>query len=194
MSREKILCGKEEIYRIAIDIVNREGMEALSIRSIAKALGVSPMTLYNYVDNLKSIKKHVLIDSFDRMYAYVFEKLSSSAFPVDKFAFCRVIATGVYEFAMNNREAFLYMFGEGQRCFCEDAEIRPLYTYISKLTKRSKATQKDWDKNEKGYRLLEIMIFSISHQVASGAQIMSAEEYSELVDFYLEKCIGRGEN
>ena len=29
MSRERSLCGKEEIIKVAIDIVDREGMEAL---------------------------------------------------------------------------------------------------------------------------------------------------------------------
>ena len=51
MSREKILCGKEDIFRVAIGMVDREGIEALSVRSIAKELGVSPMTIYNYVEN-----------------------------------------------------------------------------------------------------------------------------------------------
>ena len=41
MSREKILCGKEDIFRVAIGMVDREGIEALSVRSIAKELGVS---------------------------------------------------------------------------------------------------------------------------------------------------------
>ena len=59
MSREKILCGKEDIFRVAIGMVDREGIEALSVRSIAKELGVSPMTIYNYVENLKDIKKRV---------------------------------------------------------------------------------------------------------------------------------------
>ena len=67
MSREKVLCGKEEIFRVAIGIVDSDGMEALSVRNIAKELGVSPMTIYNYVENLNDIKKRVLINGFDRM-------------------------------------------------------------------------------------------------------------------------------
>ena len=189
MSREKILCGKEEIFRVAIGIVDRDGMEALSVRSVAKELGVSPMTIYNYVENLKDIKKRVLINGFDRLYAFTFDRLNQLPSPVDKLSFCKGIALSVYNFAINNREIFNYMFSEGQRIFSGDAEVRPFYAFISKLTKRSKATQKDLMENEKGYKLLEMMIFSVSYQVTSGAQIMSEEEYGDLIDFYLQKCL-----
>lgn len=50
MAREKVLCGKEEIIRVAVGIVDKEGMEAVSVRRIAKELGVSSMTIYNYVE------------------------------------------------------------------------------------------------------------------------------------------------
>ena len=68
MPREKVLCGKEEIIRVAVGIVDAEGVEALSARRIAKELGVSPMTLYNYVENLEEIEKLVLTSGFDRLY------------------------------------------------------------------------------------------------------------------------------
>lgn len=189
MSREKILCGKEEIFRVAIGLVDREGIEALSVRNVAKELGVSPMTIYNYVENLKDIKKRVLINGFDRLYAFVFESLNKLPSPVDKFTFCKGIALCVYDFAIHNSNLFAYMFSEGQQTFSEDAEVRPFYTFIYKMTKRSKATRKDWEKNEKGYRLLEMLIFSVSYQVASGVQTLTEAEYGELIEFYLQKCL-----
>lgn len=189
MSREKILCGKEEIFRVAIDLVDREGMDALSVRSIAKELGVSPMTIYNYVENLKDIKKRVVINGFDRLYAFVYAALNALPAPVDKYMYCKTLATSVYRFSAENQGLFLYMFSEGQRSFHEDAEVRPFYNFIAKLTKRAKVTQKDWLANEKGYRLLEMLIFSVAYQVSAGVQSLTDEEFEELIDFYLEKCI-----
>ena len=81
------------------------------------------------------------------------------------------------------------MFSEGQRIFSEDAEVRPFYTYIYKMTRRSKATRQDWEENKKGYRLLEMLIFSVSYQVASGAQTLTEAEYGDLIEFYLQKCL-----
>ena len=55
--------------------------------------------------------------------------------------------------------------------------------------KRAKATKKDWTINEKGYRLFEILIFSVSYQFAAGTKSLSEEEYGELIDYYLTRCI-----
>ena len=63
----KIRSGRGEI-RVAINIVDRDGIEALSVRSIAKDLSVSPMTIYNYVDNLQSIKKQIVIHDLPQLW------------------------------------------------------------------------------------------------------------------------------
>ncbi len=189
MSREKVLCGKEEIFRVAIGIVDREGIESLSIRNIAKELGVSPMTIYNYVENLKDIKKRILINGFDRLYAAVFAELSTLPSPVDKLHFCKTIAMSIYRFSIKNSNVYTYMFGEGQKMFSEDAEVRPFYNNVQKLMKRAKATQRDLSTNETGYRLFEMIIFSVSYQISAGTNTLTETEYGELIDYYLEKCI-----
>ena len=56
MSRERSLCGKEEIIRVAVDIVDQEGIGAVSARRIAKELNVSSMTIYNHVKNSTTSK------------------------------------------------------------------------------------------------------------------------------------------
>lgn len=189
MSREKVLCGKEEIIRVAIGIVDRDGVEMLSIRTIAKELGVSPMTIYNYVENLKDIKKRVLINGFDRLYASVYAELSKLPSPVDKLLFCKTIAMSIYRFSIENSNVYTYMFGEGQKMFSEDAEVRPLYSNVQKLMKRAKATQHDLCANETGYRLFEMIIFAVTYQISAGTNNLTEAGYGELIDFYLDKCV-----
>ena len=189
MPREKILCGKEEVFRVAINLVDREGIEALSVRTIAKELGVSPMTIYNYVENLQVIKKRILLNGFDRLYDFVFSELNRIEGPVDRVLFCKTVAMSVFQFAQENKNVFAYMFSEGEVLFSNDAEVRPFYNFISKLMQRAKATQKNYAANEKGYKLLETLIFSVAHQMGVGANPLTREEYGELIDYYLEKCI-----
>lgn len=189
MPREKVLCGKEEIIRVAVGIVDAEGVEALTARRIAKELGVSPMTLYNYVENLEEIEKLVLTSGFDRLYGSIYQALNSLEAPVDKFTFCKTLAKQVFKFALENRHIFSFIQTDGRRKFSEDAEIRPFYNFISKLTKRAKATQKDYAANEKCYSLLDVMVFSISYQCAIGIINMTESEYDELIDFFLRKCL-----
>jgi hypothetical protein len=189
MSREKVLYGKEEIIRVAVEIVDREGIDALSARRISKELGISSMTIYNYVENLSEVKKLVLCKGFDRLYDSVYQSLTGAGAPMDKKKFCKIIAFRVFVFAEENKNIFTFMFAEGRYQFSEDAEVRPFYNFITKLTKRAIATAEDWANNEKCYKLLEFLTFAMSSNCASGISNMSKVEYTDLIDFFLEKCI-----
>lgn len=189
MAREKVLCGKEEIIRAAVRIVDSEGMEALSARRISKELGVSAMTIYNYVENLAEVKKYVLSDGFDRLYDSISHALNELRGQVDKVKFCKTIAMQVFQFASENRNIFIFMFFEGRSQFREDAEIRPFYNFIAKLTKRSKATQKDWAENAKAYVLLESYVIYEAYQACAGLSEVTKEQFSSMIDFLLEKCV-----
>jgi len=45
----------DEILRIAVDVMNEDGVNALSIAEIARRLGVQPPSIYKYFDSLLSI-------------------------------------------------------------------------------------------------------------------------------------------
>ncbi|MGI5164566.1 TetR/AcrR family transcriptional regulator [Spirillospora sp. CA-253888] len=55
---------RERIIRAAIDLIEREGAEALSMRRVAAALEVAVMSLYNHVPNkaalLEGVAEHVV--------------------------------------------------------------------------------------------------------------------------------------
>lgn len=48
-----------EVGAAAMEIVDRQGLGALSMRSLAAALGTGPMTLYNYVKNRDELEELV---------------------------------------------------------------------------------------------------------------------------------------
>lgn len=50
----------EAIKAKALEIVDRDGLGALTMRSLAGALGTGPMTLYNYVQDRKGIEELVV--------------------------------------------------------------------------------------------------------------------------------------
>lgn len=189
MPREKALCGKEEIIRVAVRIVDEEGVGALSARRMAKELHVSPMTIYNYVENQKEIKKQVLISGFDRMYSAIYQALNNLETSVDKLTFCKTMAKEIFRFANENRNIFAFMFSEGRCQFIEDAEIRPFYSFIVKFARRSKITQKDYAANEKTYTLLEMLLFSVSYQCSAGIMSLTEGQFDELIYYFLEKCL-----
>ena len=47
--------SKERVLRAAIDLADADGIEAVSMRRLAKHLGVEAMSLYNHVDNKDEI-------------------------------------------------------------------------------------------------------------------------------------------
>ncbi|MCP3097932.1 TetR/AcrR family transcriptional regulator C-terminal domain-containing protein [Myxococcus sp. K15C18031901] len=47
--------SRERILRAALDIVDEEGLEAISMRRLGQALGVEAMSLYNHVPNKAAI-------------------------------------------------------------------------------------------------------------------------------------------
>ncbi|WES62728.1 TetR/AcrR family transcriptional regulator [Microbacter sp. GSS18] len=58
---------RERIMAAAVDLADREGIEALTIRALAGEMGVGPMTLYHYVDG----KETVLDGMVDAVFAKI---------------------------------------------------------------------------------------------------------------------------
>jgi AcrR family transcriptional regulator len=50
----------DEIAAAALDIVDADGLSALSMRSLAAALGTGPMTVYNYVPDREGLEELVV--------------------------------------------------------------------------------------------------------------------------------------
>lgn len=55
----------------ARDIVQKDGLRALTARSIAASIGYSPGTLYNLFENLDELELHVNASTLDALYATV---------------------------------------------------------------------------------------------------------------------------
>lgn len=189
MSRERSLCGKEEIIKVAIEIVDNEGMEALSARRIAKELGVSSMTIYNYVKNLNDVKKRVLIEGFDRLYNRIYQAMSSIPKPIGRKQLCKVMALEMFHFSQENSSMFSFMFSDGRRLFHEDAEVRPFYTFLTKIISRHRGNVAGWWSDNVPYNLFEIITTTISYLCAQDMLKLSDKDFGAHIDFYIEHCI-----
>src|SRR5258706_5684902 len=61
----RVALSRERVLEAALQIVDREGLEAISMRRLGDALGVEAMSLYNHVPN----KAAVLDGVFERVLA-----------------------------------------------------------------------------------------------------------------------------
>lgn len=56
----------EEVLDAALDIVDRHGLDALSLRAVAGAVGVTPMSLYRHVDGVDGLLDMVVSRLIER--------------------------------------------------------------------------------------------------------------------------------
>lgn len=59
------------VLMAAIDVANAEGLEAVTITSIAKKLGIRPPSLYNHVSGLEQIRVELAKYALDRLYEHI---------------------------------------------------------------------------------------------------------------------------
>jgi AcrR family transcriptional regulator len=59
--------SRERVLRSALDLVDREGVDALSMRRLGRELGVEAMSLYSYVENKQDLIEGVVEQVFREM-------------------------------------------------------------------------------------------------------------------------------
>lgn len=58
---------RERILKAALSLVDEEGIEALSMRRLAKALGVDPMAIYHHLPNKRALLSALIEEVFSEM-------------------------------------------------------------------------------------------------------------------------------
>lgn len=97
--------SRDQVAETALEIVDREGFGALSLRAVARTLGVTPMALYTYVrssDELAAMVIERLIDA----------KTSSLELPVDWKETLRVFARALAEL-IGEHPSMLQAYADG---------------------------------------------------------------------------------
>ena len=100
-ARKKI--GKEDIIDACLNIIRKDGIDALNARKIAKALGCSTQPLFYYYENMDEIKNEVL-QEISKLFNQALLK-SNYDQPVYKD-----IGVNYIRFASNEPEFFKIMF------------------------------------------------------------------------------------
>lgn len=187
MPRNKILDNKNAIINTAFQIMDREGPEALSARRISKEIGVSAMTLYNYVRNIDDIRREILIRGFNLLYEKLYCLVKSMEEQDISWlaALARAYAMTLYDFSREHRYLCAYLLGEGRIRFSGDAELRPFYHVFggflpSGASGREKELRLTW-------RMFEGMLTAMIYENSSGIRPLPREELMAAVDLFLEK-------
>src|SRR5262245_27250699 len=67
MAERRTPLSRERVLRVALELVDREGVEALSMRRLGRELGVEAMSLYGYVASKQDLVEGVVEQVFRQM-------------------------------------------------------------------------------------------------------------------------------
>ncbi|HEY5339111.1 MAG TPA: TetR/AcrR family transcriptional regulator [Rhizomicrobium sp.] len=113
----RILSGDElegvraEIGAAAARLYAKGGLDAITMRDLAKVIGRSPMGLYRYFKDRDEIVAYLRTDAFNR-FSDALEKAFVSG--SDAFARARAVGRAYLDFALKNPESYRLMFDMSQ--------------------------------------------------------------------------------
>jgi len=131
LSEKDIAEFRDRLCDVAERQFAQHGPDSVTIRQLAAALGVSPMTPYRYFADKDAILAAVRARAFDR-HAAVLEQAYARP-TVDATARARSILDAYIDFAMDNPEAYKLMFDIHQ-------PTGPQYPDLVRAGSRSRAT------------------------------------------------------
>ncbi len=131
LSETRIAAFRERLIDVAERLFADHGFEAVTLRQIAQALGVSPMTPYRYFADKDAILAAVRARGFDR-HADALERAYAAAAP-DRDTRARALLNAYVDFALANPEAYKLMFDIRQP---DEAS----YPDLARAGERSRAT------------------------------------------------------
>lgn len=99
--------GREEILNGALNIVNREGLEKLSVRRIAGELGCSTTPVYSTFRSMPELEASLISRIIDILISYTEKKYTENLF--------LNIGVGIVFFARQYRKLYKVLFLESER-------------------------------------------------------------------------------
>ncbi|WP_426278635.1 TetR/AcrR family transcriptional regulator [Chryseobacterium sp. S-02] len=109
-SKERILKKKAEVSKmiieVAMDILNSEGIDGITIRNIASRIEYSPPVIYSHYRNKDALTDQLIIIGFNKLLERIIsdERDSGSSALKLEHMFCNYI-----EFALENKPLYLLM-------------------------------------------------------------------------------------
>lgn len=160
----KVRITKEDIIRTAVDVVRRDGADALNARVIAKELGCSTQPVFSNFETMEELRRAVL-DYADALYQqYTKREIEAGQYPAYKASGMAYI-----RFAREEKELFRLLFMRNRSSELlqpETEEIQKIYDIAQT------GTGLDRDK----IRFFHLEMWAYVHGIA----VMTATGYLEL--------------
>ncbi|SHJ84920.1 transcriptional regulator, TetR family [Desulfatibacillum alkenivorans DSM 16219] len=107
MTPEEIQAMKNRILDHALELLGQKGFDGLTMRGVARSMGVSSGTLYVYYENRDELYLAVLTKGFERLHENCRAALEGVAAPMDRL---KALATAYLDFGMQDSHFYNLMF------------------------------------------------------------------------------------
>jgi AcrR family transcriptional regulator len=99
---------KNQILKAACLLLERQGMDAVSIRKIAKSVGITPMGIYNHFANLDALLVAVYEKGVGKLSRQIWKGIIPAEDPVEKL---RSLVKSYITFGIKNPQYYTLLFG-----------------------------------------------------------------------------------
>ena len=113
----------EHITQVALEILEAEGAEAVSMRRVASAVDITPMAIYHHFPNREALLNYITEREFSKLLEYI----QARALRGDSEARLIGILEGYIDYALAHPRVFDYVFSRprhGARRFPKDFRAR----------------------------------------------------------------------
>lgn len=128
---EKTKLDKNIVIRKAAEIVNKMGVEQITLKMLANDLGVKSPSLYNHIKGLDDLKKQLMIYGWKQME----ERIIQSVIGISGYDAIKAMCYAFYDYATENAGIFNAMLWYNKFQDEEMAEATSgLFSILLKLT------------------------------------------------------------
>jgi AcrR family transcriptional regulator len=131
MGRDRKIEDMSVITEAAMTIIEASGVEHLSARKLTAQLHISPMTLYNYVDNRDALLKLLLKRGFEELWSGLKEKLEIYVTTDKPLRMYIALAEHLLHFGRRRPNLYRFLFSSDIARLLSDETLAREYRSIS---------------------------------------------------------------
>ncbi len=131
---------RAQILEAAKRLFIKHGYRGVAMRSLAREIGMSPMSLYRYFDNKRAILTHIWADVFKRVFTRCRAAITPEMRPLQGL---QAYAAMFVEYWLAHRDHYHMIYGEidtpakAERFFAESEMVREEMNFIQALLEQA---------------------------------------------------------
>lgn len=182
---------RQDLLKGAVELLRETGPEELSLRRLAKRMGISHTKVYNYFDSKDSLLTSIQIEALHALRSKIHANDPSDEAPMVRL---RAASYALYDFATGSPDEYVFLFGTTHRSTAHSDELLELrHETFNDIVVMSKLANKNGDTKMDGRTLANLAwamlhgLFMLNFQ----GQLIEGRSFDDLFEEALDQMYGR---